>query len=98
MLLSRKVFDFLRVSVAEKSEGATPVSNGSVVNQLRNKALDKKSTTPTATTAQGGTEMLGITVKKEDNFSEWYSQIITRADMVDYYDISGCYILRYCLD
>lgn len=41
-----------------------------------------------------GTEQLGITEKKNDNFPEWYTQVITRAEMVEYYDISGCYILR----
>ncbi len=33
-------------------------------------------------------------VAKEDNLSEWYSQVITKAEMVEYYDVSGCYILR----
>eukprot|EP01105_Mastigella_eilhardi_P008180 TRINITY_DN1_c0_g1_i1.p1 TRINITY_DN1_c0_g1~~TRINITY_DN1_c0_g1_i1.p1 ORF type:complete len:576 (-),score=184.29 TRINITY_DN1_c0_g1_i1:98-1582(-) len=32
--------------------------------------------------------------KKADNLAEWYSQVITRSDMLDYYEISGCYILR----
>jgi prolyl-tRNA synthetase len=29
-----------------------------------------------------------------ENFSEWYSSVITMSEMIDYYDISGCYILR----
>ena len=37
---------------------------------------------------------LGLEVRREDNFSEWYSQVITKAEMVEYYDVSGCYILR----
>ncbi|KAL7076885.1 hypothetical protein ACQ4LE_003821 [Meloidogyne hapla] len=37
---------------------------------------------------------LGIDVKKEENYSEWYSQIITKAEMIEYYDVSGCYVLR----
>ncbi|XP_055388345.1 LOW QUALITY PROTEIN: uncharacterized protein LOC129616798 [Condylostylus longicornis] len=41
-----------------------------------------------------GAEQLGITATKEAAFSEWYTQVITRSDMVEYYDISGCYILR----
>ena len=36
----------------------------------------------------------GIEVTREDNLSEWYSQVITKSKMVDYYDVSGCYILR----
>ena len=37
---------------------------------------------------------LGITVRKDDNFSDWYTQVITKSELIDYYDISGCYILR----
>ena len=37
---------------------------------------------------------LGLEVRKEENLSEWYSQVITKAEMVEYYDVSGCYILR----
>lgn len=59
------------------------------------KAIDTRVEAGTLSTGGGqGTEMLGITAKKNENFSEWYSQIITRADMVEYYDVSGCYILR----
>lgn len=36
----------------------------------------------------------GIEVDKEENFTTWYQQVITRAEMLDYYDISGCYIVR----
>ncbi|GAF93596.1 unnamed protein product, partial [marine sediment metagenome] len=36
----------------------------------------------------------GITVKKEANFSEWYTQVINKADLIEYTDVSGCYILR----
>ncbi|KTW27143.1 proline-tRNA ligase [Pneumocystis jirovecii RU7] len=53
--------------------------------------------------------LIGITVKKNDDFSEWYRQVLIKGDMVsfkritfyflnsyliDYYDISGCYILK----
>ena len=37
---------------------------------------------------------LGLEAKKEENLSDWYSQIITKAELVEYYDVSGCYILR----
>lgn len=37
---------------------------------------------------------LGIEFKKNENFSEWYSQVITKSELIDYYDVSGCYILR----
>ncbi|XP_048353119.1 bifunctional glutamate/proline--tRNA ligase isoform X4 [Sphaerodactylus townsendi] len=37
---------------------------------------------------------LGLEAKKEENLSEWYSQVITKSEMIEYYDVSGCYILR----
>lgn len=44
---------------------------------------------------EGGKKtLLGMSTKKEDSFSDWYTEVITRAEMIEYYDISGCYILR----
>ncbi|CAH1392443.1 unnamed protein product [Nezara viridula] len=37
---------------------------------------------------------LGIEFTKEDNLPEWYSQVITKGELIEYYDVSGCYILR----
>ncbi|KAI8909118.1 hypothetical protein EDD86DRAFT_206994 [Gorgonomyces haynaldii] len=37
---------------------------------------------------------IGLTVKKDEDFSLWYSQVLLRTEMMDYYDISGCYIIR----
>jgi prolyl-tRNA synthetase len=31
----------------------------------------------------------GITVKKEDNFSEWYTQVMLKADLADYTSVSA---------
>lgn len=33
-------------------------------------------------------------MSKDVDFPTWYSQVITRSEMIEYYDISGCYILR----
>eukprot|EP00904_Undaria_pinnatifida_P012991 jgi/Undpi1/8822/HiC_scaffold_25.g11284.m1 len=38
--------------------------------------------------------LLAITASKFDDFPTWYKQVITLSEMIDYYDISGCYILR----
>lgn len=46
------------------------------------------------------THELGITVGKNENFGEWYQQIITKCKLIDYYDISGFYVLlpnAYCV-
>ena len=36
----------------------------------------------------------GITVKKSENFSEWYTQTILRSELADYAPIKGCMIFR----
>ena len=52
-------------------------------------------------TKKMSTKQLGITAKKNEDFSAWYTQVINinwqvllRSEMMDYYDVSGCYILR----
>eukprot|EP01059_Diplonema_ambulator_P036786 TRINITY_DN935_c0_g1_i1.p1 TRINITY_DN935_c0_g1~~TRINITY_DN935_c0_g1_i1.p1 ORF type:complete len:707 (+),score=336.51 TRINITY_DN935_c0_g1_i1:47-2167(+) len=43
---------------------------------------------------EAGVNTDGILVKKNEDFADWYQQVITKADLIEYYDISGCYILR----
>ncbi|KKK23559.1 hypothetical protein AOCH_004146 [Aspergillus ochraceoroseus] len=38
--------------------------------------------------------LIGIDVSKEEDFPGWYQQVLTKGDMLDYYDVSGCYILK----
>ncbi|KAI1255233.1 hypothetical protein MGN70_003297 [Eutypa lata] len=40
-------------------------------------------------------DIIGITVSKETNFPQWYQELVTKAELVEYYsEISGFYILR----
>ena len=39
-------------------------------------------------------ENLGLTVKKSEDFNEWYNQVVLKADMIDYSLVSGCIILK----
>lgn len=39
-------------------------------------------------------QKFGISARKEDNFHEWYTQVILRGELLDYYDIRGCFIMR----
>lgn len=39
-------------------------------------------------------QKFGLTIKKEEDFSEWYVQVITKGEMLDYYEIKGCYVMR----
>lgn len=57
-----------------------------------NEAEEKKKT---ETIAKDDNETkLKIEFKKEENFGNWYTQVIIKADLIDYYDVSGCYILK----
>jgi len=45
------------------------------------------------TTGEEGTK-LKIMYEKTDRFSDWYTDVITKGELIEYYDVSGCYILR----
>lgn len=36
----------------------------------------------------------GITVKKSENFDEWYTQVIIKSELADYSSVSGCMVFR----
>jgi len=36
----------------------------------------------------------GITIKKSENFSEWFTQLMLKSELADYSSVSGCIILR----
>src|SRR3989338_4086052 len=39
-------------------------------------------------------EQMGLTVKKSDDFNEWYNQVVLKADMIDYSLVSGCIVFK----
>ncbi|KIK63847.1 hypothetical protein GYMLUDRAFT_40931 [Collybiopsis luxurians FD-317 M1] len=41
-----------------------------------------------------GAVQIAIGVKKEVDFPTWYTNVLLKADMLDYYNVSGCYILK----
>ncbi|KAJ7132037.1 hypothetical protein C8R44DRAFT_612430 [Mycena epipterygia] len=41
-----------------------------------------------------GAVQIAIGVKKEVDFATWYTNVLIKADMLDYYSVSGCYILK----
>jgi len=36
----------------------------------------------------------GITVKKSENLSEWYNQVVQKAELADYSAVKGCMVIR----
>jgi len=46
-------------------------------------------------TAKKGDTLLALQSKKQENFADWYTDVIVLSEMISYYkDVSGCYILR----
>ena len=37
---------------------------------------------------------IGMTVKKSEDFNEWYNQAVVKSDMIDYSSVSGCIVLK----
>ncbi|CAL6402138.1 unnamed protein product [Bathycoccus prasinos] len=55
----------------------------------------KKPGAPSTTNKEMKKETkLGMHVGINEDFGAWYSQVVVEAELIDYYDISGCYILR----
>src|SRR3989344_5992559 len=36
----------------------------------------------------------GITMKKDQDVSEWYTQVVIKSGLIDYSGVSGCYVLK----
>ena len=41
-----------------------------------------------------GKESIGISVSKKDDFSEWYTQVVLKAELADYAPVKGLIVLR----
>lgn len=37
---------------------------------------------------------VGITIKKSENFMEWYLQVLVKSEFMDYSDVSGCLVFK----
>jgi len=40
------------------------------------------------------TKLLGVSVKKSEDFSEWYTQVVLKAELCDYAPVHGCIVIR----
>lgn len=64
---------------------------GAPQQSSKQKKKEKKAPAPKV---EAGVTRLGIEAKKFEDLPNWYSQVITKSEMIEYYDVSGCYILR----
>lgn len=72
---------------APRSKAPKPAKEAKPKPVEKEKPTDKDGTGKKVT-------RLGLEATKEDNLPEWYSQMLTKAELIEYYDVSGCYILR----
>jgi prolyl-tRNA synthetase family I len=61
--------------------------------KMKKLTVDNKKEEPAKKAGKKETK-LGLDTTKEENYSEWYTQVITKAELIEYYDVSGCYIIR----
>ena len=74
-------------AAAEKaSKGPKPIGNA--------EAKQPTSSAPKKSKKTEGADEKSIDIKRETDFSGWYQQVLTKGEMLDYYDVSGCYILK----
>jgi bifunctional glutamyl/prolyl-tRNA synthetase len=76
--------------------GRTPAKPKEAPQKAANQKVAPKEKKPVVA-EDGGLKKqtrLGLEAKKEENLSDWYSQVITKGEMIEYYDVSGCYIYR----
>ena len=77
--------------ISSSNPSSAPVSRKSPEKKVKNPQPVKQ----VSKTDDGKKQTrLGLEAKKLENLSEWYSQVITKSEMIEYYNVSGCYILR----
>lgn len=81
---------------AKQEKLAAEKANKSITNTTKEsgRVEAKKAVNKAPKKKIEGAALIGIDVAKEDDFSGWYQQVLTKGDMLDYYDVSGCYILK----
>lgn len=70
------------------------IFDASKIQSTKEEKNDKKETKNVEVNKEEKHELSIQFPKSEKTFSDWYSDVITKSDMIDYYEISGCYILK----
>jgi prolyl-tRNA synthetase len=90
-------------SASSSNDTNTNLGSSTADNKPRKKGPSQPATSTTsvataATTnkvaAAKGETLLALQWKKHENFPNWYSDVIILSEMISYYNVSGCYILR----
>lgn len=86
------VVDFTQNGSPNPSQPAT--SGGKKETTGGEKQEKNSKTSKKSNQNERGKTKLALQYKKSENFPMWYSNVIVLSEMISYYDISGCYILR----
>lgn len=78
------------VAIDDKKEAKPPKEK----KEKKEKPAPKEKPAKEGAAGDAGGTKLGMSAKKADNFGDWYSQVCTESELISYYDVSGCYILR----
>lgn len=88
-------------NAAKKAAKAAKLAAGKAEKAAKGKGIGKsEAKAPTSKAAKKKTDgpaLIGIDVPKNEDFPGWYQQVLTKGEMLDYYDVSGCFILKVCL-
>ena len=57
------------------------------------KPAKKEKAPKQAQAPKKGETRLGLEAKKDEDLPTWFQQTITKAGLIEYYDVSGCYVL-----
>ncbi|OAA76758.1 prolyl-tRNA synthetase [Akanthomyces lecanii RCEF 1005] len=79
-------------SALKKAEKQAKMAADKAAKAAKNAA---KQTSVPVVGGKKADDIIGITVKKADNFPQWYQEVVLKSEMVEYYqEISGFFVLR----
>jgi len=81
------------VEFGSAAAGAAP-SGGGAPKAEKPKPAKKAPVEDPNAGKKAGADSKGLEYTKDGNFPKWYEQVIVKSEMIEFYDISGCYILR----
>ncbi|KAH8681590.1 proline-tRNA ligase-like protein [Xylariales sp. PMI_506] len=97
-----EVADQAQATIAAAVEPAKEPSKSALkkAEKEAKKAAEKaakaaKQSTVSVVGGKKADDIIGITASKADNFSQWYQEVVLKAEMIEYYtEISGFFIMR----
>ncbi|KAI0132646.1 hypothetical protein BJ170DRAFT_614772 [Xylariales sp. AK1849] len=80
---------------AEPSKGAQKRAEKEAKKAAEKAAKAAKQAAAPAAGSKKQDDIIGITASKADNFSQWYQEVVLKAELIEYYtEISGFFIMR----